>query len=199
VNTQKEIIFRLAKASEYRDNETGAHIKRMGHFCKVIAEKVFNFDHTESEDLRIACMMHDVGKIAISDNIILKPGKLTKEEFDIVKTHTTLGSNILAGDSGFYIKRGRICALTHHEKWDGTGYPRQLKGKKIPLIGRIAAVGDVFDALTSRRPYKEPWSIRAAAAEIAGQKGRHFDPRISNGINDLLPDFRKIINQFPDN
>ena len=148
-----EIIWRLTAASEYRDNETGAHIKRMSHYAAAIARKM-GLKKKVVDTLLYAAPMHDIGKIGIPDNILLKPGPLDAEEWKVMKTHTTIGADILEGSKIGFVRMGEIIALTHHEKWDGSGYPKGLKNRKIPLIGRIVALADVFDALTSKRPYK---------------------------------------------
>ena len=172
-----EVIWRLTAASEYRDNETGEHIKRMSHYSAAIAEKM-GLKKKTIETLLYAAPMHDIGKIGIPDAILLKSGPLSEEEWTVMKTHTTMGADILNGSKIGFVRMGEVIALTHHERWDGSGYPNGLKGRKIPLIGRIVALADVFDALTSRRPYKEPFSIEKANRIIAESKGTHFDPDI---------------------
>ncbi|GHE95395.1 HD domain-containing phosphohydrolase [Thalassotalea profundi] len=173
--TRLQVIQRLGHAAEYKDNETGMHVMRMSHYSKVIA-LAYGFSEQKADDLLHAAPMHDLGKIGIPDSIMLKPGKLTEAEFEIMKTHPTIGANILGEDDSDLITLAKIVALTHHEKWDGTGYPNQLAGEDIPIDGRIVALADVFDALTSVRPYKGAWSIEEAMTFIKAQSGIHFDP-----------------------
>jgi putative two-component system response regulator len=175
-STQIEILERLALAAEYRDDITGEHTKRVGQISARIAESL-GCARDEIELIRRAAPLHDVGKIAISDLMLLKPGKLTAEEFACMKTHTTLGAKILSGGTFPLLKLAEQIALTHHERWDGSGY-MGLREEEIPLPGRIVAVADVFDALTSERAYKNAWSVHEAIAEIQGQSGRQFDPRV---------------------
>jgi putative two-component system response regulator len=172
-----EVIWRLTAASEHRDNETGEHIKRMSHYAAAIARKM-GLKNKTLETLLYAACMHDVGKIGIPDCIMLKQGKLDEKEWEIMKSHTTIGADILAGSDIGVVKMGRIIALTHHEKWDGSGYPHGLKERNIPLVGRIVAVADVFDALTSERPYKEAFSVEESNRIILEGKGVHFDPDV---------------------
>lgn len=172
---ERETIFRLSKAAESRDPETGAHILRMANYSKIIAEQL----GLSSEDQRLileAAPMHDVGKVGIPDSILLKPGKLTPDEFSVMKQHTLLGYEILAGSSSNLLTTGAEIALAHHEKFDGSGYPNGLAGEKIPLFARIVAVADVFDALTSERPYKKAWNNEDALAHLRDGSGQHFDP-----------------------
>jgi putative two-component system response regulator len=172
-----DTIFKLTSASEYRDNETGAHVKRMSHYSAVIAQKMGLKDKSV-EALLYAAPMHDIGKIGIPDKILLKPGKLTAEEWEIMKKHTIIGADILKGSNINFVRMGEMIALTHHEKWDGSGYPYGLKGRKIPLVGRITAIADVFDALTSDRPYKKAFSIEKSNQIILQERGKHFDPDV---------------------
>lgn len=172
-----EVIWRLTAASEYRDNETGEHIKRMSHYSAAIAQKM-RLKKKTIDTLHYAAPMHDIGKIGIPDTILLKPGPLNEEEWRIMQSHTTMGADILSGSNIGFVRLAEVIALTHHEKWDGSGYPNGLKGPKIPRIGRIVALADVFDALTSRRPYKEPFSVEKANRIITEGKGNHFDPEI---------------------
>jgi putative two-component system response regulator len=174
VAQERETIFCLAKAAEYRDPETGAHIIRMAHYSKHIARMLGLSEH-QQELLLDAAPMHDIGKVAISDMILLKPGKLTEAEFSIMKQHAEIGYEVLNASSSPLLKIAAEIAHTHHEKFDGTGYPRGLKGNDIPLFGRIVAVADVFDALTSERPYKKAWSIEHATTMLRDGAGKHFD------------------------
>jgi putative two-component system response regulator len=175
-DTQVEILERLALAAEYRDDDTGEHTKRVGETAARIAEAL-GWSKADVELMRRAAPLHDVGKIGISDSILLKPGKLTPEEFELMKTHTTLGAKMLSGGQFPLLKLAEQIALTHHERWDGTGYIG-LSQEAIPLAGRIVTVADVFDALTSERPYKKAWSWNEAIEEIQSQSGRQFDPHV---------------------
>jgi putative two-component system response regulator len=190
-----EIIHRLGRAAEYRDNETGLHIIRMSKFSQMLALEM-GLPENESEMLLQASPMHDVGKIGISDNILLKPGKLTKEEFETMKTHTSIGADILANSDSEVLEMAQKIAITHHEKWNGKGYPNGLKGAEIPLIGRIVAICDVFDALTSERPYKHAWPVQEAIDEIVSQKGEHFDPEVVEYFLKVLPAVIKVKDEY---
>ena len=173
---QIEIVERLALAAEYRDDDTGEHTSRVGQTAAQIAEAL-GWTEPEVGLIRRAAPLHDVGKIAIPDSILLKPGKLTPQEFECMKTHTRLGAQILSGGRFSLLQLAEQIALTHHERWDGTGY-LGLRGESIPMAGRIVAVADVFDALTSERPYKKAWPRNEAIQEIQRQSGRHFDPHL---------------------
>lgn len=168
-------IYLLSRAAEYKDEDTGAHILRMSNYAAAIARKL-GLSERAIESIIYAAPMHDVGKIGIPDHILLKPGKLDPDEWEIMKQHTTMGRSILKGPETGFIKLAETIALTHHEKWDGTGYPEGLKAGEIPQAGRITAIADVFDALTSKRPYKEPFSLDKAFAIIKEDRGKHFDP-----------------------
>lgn len=174
--TQIEILERLALAAEYRDDDTGEHTKRVGQMSAQIAQAL-GLPEPEVELIRRASPLHDVGKIAIPDSILLKPGKLTPEEFDIMRKHTALGAKMLSGGRFPLLQRAEEIALTHHERWNGTGH-LGLQGKAIPIAGRIVTVADVFDALISERPYKEAWPPTEAIEEIQRQSGRQFDPQV---------------------
>jgi CHASE2 domain-containing sensor protein len=176
--TELEVIQRLGHAVESRDEETGDHIGRMSELCHRLALAA-GMDPEQAEVLRHASAMHDVGKIAIPDAILGKPGPLTDAEWEVMKRHTTIGADLLAGSRSPLVQMGEVIARTHHERWDGSGYPAGLAGDDIPLVGRICAVADVFDALTSPRPYKHAWTVDEALAEIAAQSGSHFDPRLA--------------------
>jgi len=172
-----DTIHCLVVAAEYKDQETGNHIVRMSKYSTLLAEKL-GLSAEGVQNIKYATPMHDVGKIGIPDNILTKPGKLTDEEFEIMTQHTIIGAKILAGSKAGILKVARQIALTHHEKWNGKGYPRGLSGKKTPIMGRIVGFADVFDALTSKRPYKEPYPIEAAIEIIKLERGQHFDPAI---------------------
>jgi putative two-component system response regulator len=174
---QFEMLARLAAAAEYHDDNTGEHTRRVGNLSVAIA-RCLGLADSEVELIRLAAPLHDVGKIAIPDAVLGKPGKLTVAEFEQMKTHTTIGAEMLAGNPFALLEMAEQIALTHHEKWDGSGYPAGLGGDEIPVAGRIVAVADVFDALTHVRPYKAAWTPAEAIAEMRSQKGRHFDPEI---------------------
>ncbi|MDH5631456.1 MAG: response regulator [Gammaproteobacteria bacterium] len=193
--TQLEIVRRLGRAAEYRDNETGFHIIRMSKFSQMIG-RAAGMSEVDAEMLLNASPMHDIGKIGIPDNILLKPGKFTDEEWRIMKTHSEIGAEILAGHHSELLKMAREIAITHHEKWDGSGYPGGLKGKNIPLVGRIVAIADVFDALTSTRPYKKAWSVEDAVDEINKQSGAHFDPDLVVIFNEVLDEILRFRDRY---
>ncbi len=192
-----DTVYRLSTAAEYKDEDTGAHIKRMSNYSAIVARQL-GF----KEDLCIrtlhAAPMHDVGKIGIPDRILLKPGKLTPEEWIIMKQHTTMGGRILEKAESPHLRLAEVIALTHHEKWDGSGYPRGLAGKKIPLVGQIVAISDVFDALTSRRPYKEPFSLEKSFAIIREGRGNHFAPHVVDAFFAVEKEILEIKAKFQD-
>lgn len=189
-------IRSLSVASEYRDNETGWHIMRMTNFALVIG-KALGLSEEQRELLYIAAPMHDVGKIGIADAVLLKPGKLTPEEYEIMKTHTDIGVTILTGNDSL-IAAARDIAGSHHERWDGTGYPRGLAGEEIPLLARICAVADVFDALTSLRSYKKAWSTQEAADWIISESGKHFDSDVVHAFEAAMPEILRIRELYRD-
>ncbi|MBF0429055.1 MAG: response regulator [Magnetococcales bacterium] len=193
--TRVEVIRQLGRAADYRDNETGMHIMRMSHFVHLLAVKS-GLSAPEAELMRVAAQMHDLGKIGIPDHILLKPGKLTEEEFKIMKTHAAMGWEIIGKQSAEILNLGALIALTHHEKWNGRGYPRGLQGEEIPLAGRITAIADVFDALTSARPYKKPWSMEDAMAMIVEEFGGHFDPRLAAIFVKCRPEIIDIMERY---
>ncbi len=172
---ERETLMKLAKAGEYRDQETGNHIIRMSRYARLIAEEL-KLTAMECDEIEAASPMHDIGKIGIPDHILLKPGRHTPEEQVIMRRHPVIGHEILADSPSRYLQMGAVIALGHHEKYDGTGYPQGLAGENIPLPARIVAVADVFDALTSKRPYKEAWTFQEALAMLQSESGKHFDP-----------------------
>jgi two-component system response regulator RpfG len=172
---ERETLMKLAKAGEYRDQETGNHIIRMSKYARLIAEEL-SFTAMECDEIEAASPMHDIGKIGIPDRILLKPGRHTPEEQAIMRRHPLIGHGILTGSPSRYLQMGAVIALGHHEKFDGSGYPQGLAGADIPPPARIVAVADVFDALTSNRPYKRAWSFQAALDYIRSESGQHFDP-----------------------
>lgn len=175
--TQLEIIRRLSQAAESRDEITGRHIGRIGTLCERLALAA-GMSEEQAEMLRYASALHDVGKIGMPDSVLLKPGRLDEDEWRKMQSHPELGAEILADSPSPVVQLGRTIALTHHERWDGSGYPKGLAGEKIPIEGRICAICDVFDALLTERPYKQPWSLQDTVDEIRSQRGRHFDPRL---------------------
>ncbi len=185
--TQLEVVRRLSQAAESRDDETGRHIHRMSHLCAELARAV-GMSAEETDTLFHAAPMHDIGKICVPDRVLLKPEPLNAEEWEIMKAHTTRGANLLAGSRSPIVKMAEQVALTHHERWDGAGYPGGLTGEEIPLVSRVCAVCDVFDALVSVRPYKGAWTVEAAVAEIERGGGRHFDPSLIAPAVELLPE-----------
>ncbi len=193
--TRLQVVQQLGRAAEYRDNETGNHILRMSHISALLAKSI-GWNEADCELMLHASPMHDIGKIGIPDHILLKPGKFEPEEWEIMKTHAVIGANILEGDDSELMKCAGEIALTHHEKWDGSGYPYGLSGAAIPLVGRIAALADVFDALTSVRPYKEAWTVEAAVDLIKENRGTHFDPELVAVFLEQLPGILKIRDQF---
>jgi putative two-component system response regulator len=172
---EEEIIQRLSQAVEFRDGESEMHIRRMADYCWLIGDGL-GLDAETCRTLYLAAPMHDIGKIAVGDAILLKPGKLTPEERAVMEQHTTHGYHLLASGRSDLIRAAADIALCHHERWDGSGYPRGLAGEEIPLFARIAAIADVFDALTSERPYKPAWPLTQAAEHISQNSGKHFDP-----------------------
>ncbi|MDH3320983.1 MAG: response regulator [Betaproteobacteria bacterium] len=171
----REMLFSLGRAAEFRDPETGAHIQRMANYSRLIAERL-GLSAEMRDTLLQAAPMHDIGKLGIPDEILLKPGKLTAAEFEVMKRHPMHGYEMLRHSDVPLIQAGATIALTHHEKWDGSGYPNKLAGADIPLLGRIVAVADVFDAVTSVRPYKPAWDLERSATLLREQSGKHFDP-----------------------
>jgi len=192
-----ETIKRLARAADFRDNETGMHIIRMSHFSGILG-KAMGMDDEARDQLQHASAVHDIGKIGISDSILLKPGKLTHEEFEIIKTHSSIGAELLSGIDSDLCRMAEKIALTHHEKWNGKGYPNGISGTDIPLEGRIAAVADVFDALTSVRPYKKAWSVADAIHMLIQEKGQHFDPDIVDLFLENKEEILDIKHKYPE-
>ncbi len=181
---QTEALEKLAQAAEFRDDDTGDHIRRVGNCAEMLASALGLPDY-EANLIGRAAPLHDIGKIAISDAILLKPGKLTDEEFGTMKTHALMGAALLSHSRSPLMQRAEVIARTHHERWNGKGYPAGLAGEEIPIEGRIAAVIDVFDALTHERPYKAAWPIEEALAEICNCAGTHFDPRVVEAFCEL--------------
>lgn len=195
--SEREVIERLARAAEWRDDDTAQHVRRVSEISCLIAREA-GLDDEQCRLIRDASPMHDLGKIGVPDNILLKPGKLTLEEFELVKQHSTIGADILHGGTTPTVRMAEIIARWHHERWDGTGYPDGLKGEEIPLPARIVAIADVFDALTSRRPYKEAWPMIKAVEAIRSLAGTHFDPRLVECFLSVLPDVAEVMERHCD-
>lgn len=195
--TRLQVIHRLGRAAEYKDNETGLHVIRMSHYAQEIALAA-GMNAIDAEELLNAAPMHDIGKIGIPDVILQKPGKLTPDEWEIMKSHTEIGATIIGDDNSNLLKIARVIALNHHEKWDGSGYPNGLSGEAIPIEARIVAIADVFDALTSIRPYKAAWTIEEATAYIEKESGKHFDPALVTAFTAALPNIVTIRTQLLD-
>jgi len=189
--TRLQIIERLGRAAEYKDDDTGLHVIRMSRYSYILGLAA-GMSESEAEMLMSAAPMHDIGKIGIPDNILKKPGKLDNEEFDIMRTHCEIGAKIIGDDSSELLKMAKIVAMSHHEKWNGFGYPNKLKGEEIPRIGRIVAIADVFDALTSKRPYKDAWSIEDAVQLLEESAGEHFDPQLVSLFIGVLPEVLEV-------
>ena len=189
--TRREIIRCLGQASEFKDNETGMHIMRMSHYSQAIA-RAMDLDEKWIELLYHAAPMHDVGKIGIPDAVLLKPGRLNAEEWEVMKQHPAFGAAIIGDHPSPLLQMARDIALGHHEKWDGSGYPQGLGGEAIPLAARIVAVADVFDALTSERPYKAAWEVVDAVEEIRAHRGQHFDPRVCDAFLSVVDQLEGI-------
>lgn len=193
--TRLQIVQRLGMAAEYRDEETGGHILRMSYISALLA-KAIGWNDNECELMLVASPMHDIGKIGIPDNILLKPGKFEAEEWRIMQTHADIGARLLDGDDSDLMSMARDIALSHHEKWDGSGYPQGLVGDDIPQSARIAALADVFDALTSERPYKKAWSVESAVDLIKENSGKHFDPQLVEVFLQNLTGIQEIRERF---
>jgi len=197
-DTRLQIIRRLGRAAEYKDNETGLHVIRMSHYSRILAAAA-GVDEREADLLLSASPMHDVGKIGIPDRILQKPDKLDAYEWAIMQSHCQIGANIIGADTNSeLLDMARIVALTHHEKWNGKGYPNGLDGEEIPRIGRIVAIADVFDALTSERPYKKAWSVGESVEVLQRDAGSHFDPRLVPLFLEALPEAMAVMEQYAD-
>jgi len=184
--TRLEIVQRLGLAAEYKDNETGLHVIRMSHYSRILAHAL-GWSEADCDDLLNAAPMHDVGKIGIPDAVLRKPGKLDADEWAVMRQHVSIGAKIIGEHPSGLLRIAQRIALTHHEKWDGSGYPNGLAGEDIPIEGRIVAIADVFDALTSERPYKQAWPVEKAVAFLREQSGQHFDPDLVELFIQQLP------------
>ena len=194
---EKETLLRLARAGEFRDEETGYHLIRMSRYSRLIANAL-SLGQDESETIELAAPLHDIGKIGIPDGILLKPAKLDDAELEVMRRHPVIGHEILKGSASKYVRMGALVALGHHEKYDGSGYPNGLVGDHIPLCARIVAIADVYDALTSVRPYKSAWASERAFEYIAAQSGRHFDPRLADAFSGMKKEVLQIQNEWRD-
>lgn len=194
---ERETLLRLAKAGEYRDEETGYHVVRMAKYSREIAEAL-GLSESECEEIEYAAPMHDLGKIGIEDSVLLKPGKFNQKEWLAMQTHTTIGHAILSNSQSRYIQTGSVIALNHHERFDGTGYPSGLAGKDIPLVARIVAVADVYDALVSPRPYKKAWSVKDSQDYLEKQAGTQFDPLCVEAFFERIDNIHSIQGSFSD-
>lgn len=183
-----ELLERLSKAAEYRDDKTGFHVKRVGEISAIVAEAM-GMNEEQVEEIKQAATLHDIGKLGISDEILLKPGILNVKEWEVIKNHTIIGKNILSNAESKMLKTAEIIAHSHHEKWDGTGYPLGLKGKQIPVVSQIVAVADVFDVLTSKRSYKKAYTVDDAIRIIIGEENHYFSPEV---VNAFLGSIEKI-------
>jgi response regulator RpfG family c-di-GMP phosphodiesterase len=196
-NTQKEIIYTMGEITETRSKETGHHVKRVAEYSRLLALK-YGLSEQESEVIRLASPMHDVGKVGIPDAVLNKPGKLTPEEFDIMKTHASLGHEMLKHSTKKVLNAAAIIALQHHEKYDGSGYPVGLRGEEIHIYGRLSAIADVFDALCSDRVYKKAWELESVLEHLKNERGQHFDPTLVDIFLGNLDEFLKIKEQYTD-
>lgn len=190
------IIRQLGRAAEFKDNETGLHVIRMSHYARLIAESMSGGANEWTDLIFQAAPMHDIGKIGIPDGVLLKPGKLDDTEWELMKRHPEFGAEIIGKHDSKLLQLAREVALCHHEKWNGSGYPSGLSGEAIPLSGRIAAIADVFDALTTERPYKKAWSVEQAVALIDESVAEHFDPVVVEHFHRVLPEMLEIMDRF---
>ncbi|TFH93118.1 response regulator [Vibrio ouci] len=196
-SSRLEVIQRLGRAAEYKDNETGMHVIRMSHYSKILAQQL-DVSERWIELVFQASPMHDIGKIGIPDAVLRKPGKLDKDEWEVMQTHVQIGADIIDNGDSLLLQMAQEIALYHHEKWDGSGYPHGLKGEEIPLSARIVAIADVFDALTSERPYKKAWPTEKAIALLEEEAGSHFDPTLVPIFIDQLDQLLEIKESFKD-
>jgi len=195
--TRLKIIQRLGRAAEFKDDDTGMHVIRMSHYARVLGIAA-GMSETAADMLLDAAPMHDIGKIGIPDSILQKPGALDEQEWNTMQTHAQMGQDIIGDDDSELLRMAAAVAISHHEHWDGSGYPNNLSGEKIPMVGRIVAIADVFDALTSVRPYKESWSVEEAVTHLQAQAGKQFDPRLVSLFVENLDEILKIKAQLSD-
>jgi two-component system, response regulator RpfG len=194
---EKETLLRLARAGEFRDEETGYHLLRMARYSRLIASAI-GLDRDEVESIELAAPLHDIGKIGISDQILLKPGKLDEPEWIVMQRHPVIGHEILKGSASKYVRMGALIALGHHEKYDGSGYPNGLEGDHIALCARVVAVADVYDALTSIRPYKKAWTSEDAFEYLSVQRSKHFDPQLVDAFLGKREEVLRIQHEWRD-
>ena len=194
---EKETLLRLARAGEFRDEETGYHLIRMSRYSRLIANAI-GLDRDEAETIELAAPLHDIGKIGIPDQILLKPARLDAAEWQVMRRHPVIGHEILKGSASKYVRMGALIALGHHEKYDGSGYPNGLVADHIPLCARVVAIADVYDALTSVRPYKQAWSTDEALQYVITQAGKHFDPRLVDAFVGVKRDVVQVQNEWRD-
>jgi putative two-component system response regulator len=190
-----DTVCRLTRVAEYRDDETGAHVRRISEYAALLA-RAAGLQETTVQTIRYGATMHDLGKVGVPDRILRKPGKLDEDEWRIMRRHPTIGAEILKGCRASYTRMGRIIALTHHERWDGTGYPRGLRGEQIPLVGRIAAIADVFDALTTQRAYKAAFPLQESLDVIKMGRGLMFDPRLVDAFFGVWDEAKAIHQRY---
>lgn len=195
LETRLQIVRMLGRAAEIKDNETGLHVIRMSHYARLIAEKL-SFGKAWADLIFNAAPLHDIGKIGIPDHILLKKGSLTDEEWEIMRKHPEYGVEIIGDNDSELLVTAKEIALSHHEKWDGSGYPKKLKGEDIPISGRIIMIADVFDALTTERPYKKAWTSEDAIKLINDNSGSHFDPNLIAIFNEILPEIHAIKEKY---
>ena len=191
IESRMQIIERLGRAAEYKDNETGLHVIRMSHYAQTLALAA-GWSPAAAQELLTAAPMHDIGKIGIPDHILRKNGPLSPEEWDVMRTHPRIGADIIGEHPSSMLRLAREIALHHHEKWDGTGYPHKLQGEDIPLAARIVSIADVFDALTTARPYKHAWTVEDAVAQLQKDRGGHFDAHLVDLFVAALPEILEI-------
>ena len=197
INTQKDVVYTMGAIGETRSKETGNHVKRVAIYSEILALK-YGLSKEQADLLKLASPMHDIGKVGIKDEILNKPAKLTDDEFKIMKTHSTLGYNMLKNSNKDILKAAAIVAHQHHEKWDGSGYPRKLKGEEIHIYGRITAVADVFDALGSERVYKKAWELDRIFELFKEERGKHFDPKLIDLFFEHFDEFDEIRKKYQD-
>jgi putative two-component system response regulator len=195
--SREETIRRLAIAAEYRDSATAQHIHRMSHYCELLARR-YGLSAERCDLIRTASPMHDIGKIGTPDHVLLKPGKFTQDEFNVIAQHAEIGYRILAGSDAEILNVAATIALTHHERWDGSGYPRKLKGEAIPIEGRIASIADAFDALTTARVYKPAFDFEHAVELMTKHRGEHFDPELLDVFLASLTEIKRIHEEYAD-
>src|SRR5258705_1442322 len=192
---EKETLLRLARAGEFRDEETGYHLIRMARYSRLIANAI-GLERDEAESIELAAPLHDIGKIGIPDGILLKPARLDEPEWTTMQRHPVIGHEILKGSASKYVRMGALIALGHHERYDGKGYPNGLEGDHIPLCARIVAVADVYDALTSARPYKKAWKREQANEYLEAQRGKHLDPRLVDAFGAMHKEVMEVQNEW---